>query len=64
MPSLLENTFEIYEPIDSSPAPEVFLSKKELTHSNLDPSETLLLRKTEDNLGLIHEAMMAPKQVL
>lgn len=28
MPSLLESIFEIYEPIDSSPAPEVFLSKK------------------------------------
>lgn len=64
MPSLLENTFELYEPIDSSPAPEVLLSEKELTHSNVDPSEILLLRKTEDNLGLIHEAMVTPKQVL
>jgi len=27
----LGSTFEIYEPIDSSPAPEVFLSKEELT---------------------------------
>lgn len=42
MPSLLESTFEIFEPIDSSPAPEVFLSKKELTHSNVDLSRLCL----------------------